>query len=71
MGTNKLALVHLARQGDREAYWRLGQPLLHAVLSAARAILGNRTDAEEVAQEAVLKALGNMRGGEIRHLLSI
>jgi RNA polymerase sigma-70 factor, ECF subfamily len=62
VATNERALVHLARQGDREAYWRLVQPLLHGLLSAARAILGNPRDAEEVAQECVLKALGNLRG---------
>jgi DNA-directed RNA polymerase specialized sigma24 family protein len=40
----------------------LVQPLLHGLLSAARAILGNPRDAEEVAQESVLKALVNLRG---------
>lgn len=35
---------------------------LRAVLSVARTILMNLADAEEVAQEAVLKALSNIQG---------
>jgi DNA-directed RNA polymerase specialized sigma24 family protein len=41
---------------------------LRAVLSVARAILMNLADAEEVAQDAVVKALSNIQGfrGEAR-----
>jgi len=59
---NEMALVRLVCRGDREAYWRLVQPHLRAVLSVARTILTNLAEAEEVAQEAVLKALSNIQG---------
>ena len=59
---NEMELVHQACRGDREAYWRLVQPHLRAVLSIARTILMNLAEAEEVAQEAVLRALSNIQG---------
>ena len=62
MENNERALVHLVCAGDREAYWRLVQPHLRAVFSVARTILLNLADAEEVAQESVLKALCNIQG---------
>src|SRR5260370_32438155 len=62
MENNEIALVHLVCGGDREAYWRLVQPHLRAVLSVTRAILVNLEDAEEVAQDAVVKALSNIQG---------
>src|SRR5258708_16333035 len=58
---NEMALVDLVCGGDREASWRLVQPHLRAVLSVARTILMNLADAEEVAQEAILKALSNIQ----------
>jgi RNA polymerase sigma-70 factor, ECF subfamily len=58
---NEMAHVHQACSGDKEAYWRLVQPHLRAVLSVARAILMNLADAEEVAQEAVLRGLSNIQ----------
>ena len=57
MENSEMGLVNLACEGDREAFWRLVQPHLHAVNSTARAILMNLADSEEVAQESVLKAL--------------
>jgi RNA polymerase sigma-70 factor (ECF subfamily) len=62
MENNEMALVRLVCEGDREAYSRLVQPHLRAALSVARTILMNLADAEEVAQEAVLKALCNIQG---------
>jgi len=59
---NEMAFVHQACLGDREAYWRLVQPHLRAVLSIARTILMNLAEAEEVAQEAILRGLSNIRG---------
>src|SRR5467141_513753 len=59
---NEMELVHQACRGDREAYWRLVQPHLRAVLSIARTILMNLAEAEEVAQEAVLRARSNIQG---------
>ena len=50
-------LVLLACEGNREAYWRLVEPHLRAVFSTAQAVLMNSADAEEVAQESLLKAL--------------
>ena len=60
MENSEMGLVDLACEGDREAFWRLVQPHLHAVNSTARAILMNLADSEEVAQESVLKALRNI-----------
>ncbi len=57
-----MALVHQVCRGDRDAYWRLVQPHLHAVFSVAWTILMNLSEAEEVAQEAILRALSNIQG---------
>jgi RNA polymerase sigma-70 factor (ECF subfamily) len=59
---NEMAVVNQVCRGDREAYWRLVLPHLPTVLSVAKAILKNSVDAEEVAQEAVLKGLCNIHG---------
>lgn len=59
---SEMELVDLAREGDREAYWRLVQPHLHALLIVARTILRNLGDAEEVAQESVLKGFCQIQG---------
>ena len=61
MENNEMALVRLVCGGDRQAYWRLVQPHLRAVLSVAMAILMNLAEAEEVAQEAVLRGLSNIQ----------
>src|SRR5262245_26435416 len=53
-------LLRLVRAGDREAFYRLVQPCERAVFSATMAILNNAADAEEAAQEAVMKALANI-----------
>lgn len=49
-------LVRRVCDGDKEAYYALVQPCERSVFSAAMSILNNSADAEEVAQEAVLKA---------------
>jgi len=54
-------LVHLACEGDREAFWQLVAPYLRVVFLTAKSILRNSEDAEEVAQESLLKALRNIR----------
>jgi len=56
-----MALVNLACGGDRAAYWLLVQPHLSVVLSVTRSILMNLADAEEVAQQSVLKASSNIQ----------
>ena len=43
-------------QGEKEAFYLLVRPCERAVFTAAMSILNNPADAEEVAQEAVLKA---------------
>ena len=61
MEKSELVLVNQACGGDREAYWRLVQPHLRVVFSVTRSILMNLADAEEVAQQSVLKALSNIQ----------
>jgi RNA polymerase sigma-70 factor (ECF subfamily) len=53
-------LIRSAREGDKEAFYSLVRQCERAVYVAAIAILNNRADAEEVAQEAVLKAFANL-----------
>src|SRR6266481_1811312 len=57
-------LIRRVLAGDTEAFYQLVRPYERAVFIAAVAILKNDADAEEVAQEAVLKAfkaLGRFR----------
>jgi RNA polymerase sigma-70 factor, ECF subfamily len=49
------ALMARVARGDREAYQRLARRHLPAMLGLARRILGNAADAEDVAQEALLR----------------
>src|SRR5262250_683874 len=62
MSTSKLSLDNEAEliqricAGDKEAFYSLVEPCERAVFTAAMSILNNVADAEEVAQEAVLKA---------------
>ena len=53
----ELELIQRVCQGDKEAFYTLVRPCERGVFTAAMAILNNPADAEEVAQEAVLKAL--------------
>jgi RNA polymerase sigma-70 factor (ECF subfamily) len=53
-------LVRSARGGDKEAFYSLVHRCERAVYVAAISILNNPADAEEVAQEAVLKAFANL-----------
>ncbi len=53
-------LIQRACQGDKEAFYNLVRPCEKAVYTAAISILKNPEDAEEVAQEAVLKALSHL-----------
>ena len=58
------ALIRRVQAGEAEAFYELVQPYERAVFLAAVAIVKNEADAEEVAQEAVLKAfkaLGRFR----------
>jgi RNA polymerase sigma-70 factor (ECF subfamily) len=54
-------LIRRVRSGEPELFYRLIQPYERRVYSAAFAILRNEADAEDVAQEAVLKAFKHIR----------
>lgn len=55
------ALIQRVRDGERDLFYELIQPYERRVYSAAFAILRNAADAEDAAQEAVLKAFRNLR----------
>ena len=54
--TTEAELIQRVCQGDKEAFYNLVRPCERGVFTAAMSILNNPADAEEVAQEAVLKA---------------
>src|SRR5947209_17968216 len=54
-------LIERVQQGHPELFYELVQPYERRVYAAALAILRNESDAEDVAQEAILKALANIR----------
>jgi len=56
LDTSEAELIQRVCQGDKEAFYCLVQPCERGVFTAAMSILNNAHDAEEVAQEAVLKA---------------
>ncbi len=56
LDTSEGELIQRVCQGDKEAFYHLVQPCERGVFTAAMSILNNAQDAEEVAQEAVLKA---------------
>ena len=55
-------LVRRACDGDKEAFYSLVRPCERAIYVAAMSIVNNPADAEEIAQEAVLKALAHLAG---------
>jgi RNA polymerase sigma-70 factor (ECF subfamily) len=54
-------LIRRIREGEHDLFYELIQPYERRVYSAALAILHNEADAEDVAQEAVLKAFKHIR----------
>ena len=58
--TSESELVQKAGAGCREAFYQLVQPCERVLFASAMAILNNEADAEEAAQEAVLKAFTNI-----------
>jgi len=50
-------LIAMSCAGDRDAFYGLIRPCERGVFAAAMSILNNAADAEEVVQEAVMKAL--------------
>jgi RNA polymerase sigma-70 factor, ECF subfamily len=55
------ALIERVCNGDNEAFYRLIEPYQRAVFLAALSVLNNEADAEEIAQEALLKAFKNLK----------
>jgi RNA polymerase sigma-70 factor, ECF subfamily len=60
-GTRELQLISSVQQGQHELFYELVQPYERRVYAAAFAILRNEQDAEDAAQEAMLKAFANIR----------
>jgi RNA polymerase sigma-70 factor (ECF subfamily) len=60
LSATEAELIQRVCQGDKEAFYDLVRPYERAVYTAAVLILNNPADAEEVAQEAVLKAFSNL-----------
>ena len=54
-------LIAQVQRGQNELFYELVRPYERRVYAAALAILRNESDAEDVAQEAMLKALANIR----------
>jgi RNA polymerase sigma-70 factor, ECF subfamily len=57
----ELDLIARVQRGQTELFYELVRPYERRVFAAALAILRNQTDAEDVAQEAMLKAFANIR----------
>jgi len=55
------ALIRRIREGEQQLFYELIQPYERRVYAAALAILRNEADAEDAAQEAVLKAFKHIR----------
>jgi len=60
--TNEAQLIRRVCDGEREAFYELVRPYERMVYATAISIVRNPADAEEVAQEAVLKAFSNLPG---------
>ena len=57
----EIALIDRVCQGNNEAFYELIGPYQRAVFLAALSVVNNEADAEEVAQEALLKAFKNLK----------
>lgn len=55
-------LIRRVCDGDQEAFYELVHPYERSIYFAAKSVLDNDADAEEAAQEAVLKAFTHIRG---------
>jgi RNA polymerase sigma-70 factor (ECF subfamily) len=60
-GTREQELILSVQRGQNELFYELVRPYEKRVYAAALAILRNEHDAEDAAQEAMLKAFANMR----------
>lgn len=59
--TREQDLIARVQRGQSELFYELVRPYERRLYAAALSILRNESDAEDVAQEAVLKALANIR----------
>src|ERR1700730_16684832 len=59
--TREQDLISQVQHGQHELFYELVRPYERRVYAAAMAILRNEADAEDVAQEAMLKAFANIR----------
>jgi RNA polymerase sigma-70 factor, ECF subfamily len=59
---NEAELIESVRGGDREAFYDLVRPYERMIYATAISVVKNTADAEEVAQEAVLKAFSGLSG---------
>jgi RNA polymerase sigma-70 factor (ECF subfamily) len=57
---NESELIRRVKEGDVEAFHNLVRPYERAIFLAALSLVRNEADAEDVAQEAVLKAFKNL-----------
>jgi RNA polymerase sigma-70 factor (ECF subfamily) len=60
-GTREQDLIARVQRGQHELFYELVRPYERRLYAAALAILRNEADAEDAAQEAVLKAFANIR----------
>jgi RNA polymerase sigma-70 factor (ECF subfamily) len=60
-GTPEQDLISSVQRGQHELFYELVRPYERRVYAAALAILRNQQDAEDAAQEAMLKAFANIR----------
>ena len=58
---NEAELIERVCQGEAELFYELVHPYERSVFMAALSVVENEADAEEVAQEAVLKAFANLK----------
>lgn len=61
LDTIEARLIRRVCAGDREAFEELVRPYERLVYLTAISVVGNSADAEEVSQEAILKAFSNLR----------
>src|SRR5271155_1530894 len=61
IGTREQDLIASVQRGQHELFYELVRPYERRVYAAALAILRNEHDAEDAAQEAMLKAFANIR----------
>src|SRR5260370_5118563 len=61
VGTREQDLIQSVQRGQHELFYELVRPYERRVYAAALAILRNEHDAEDAAQEAMLKAFANIR----------